>query len=299
MAKRVFDLFFSVVGLLVLSPVLLVLAVLVKVSDGGPVLFRQQRVGKDGRPFYIVKFRSMVENADDLGLGVTRDGDPRITAMGRFLRKTKLDELPQLWNVLVGDMSFVGPRPEVPGYVARYTAEQRKVLALKPGITDLATLEFRKEEEMLKGEMLKAEMLKAERGKAEDGGAKGKAERGKAERGKAEDGGAKGKAETLKAETLKAETLKAEIRKAEDGGRRTEDGARGTAEYAKYAEEETGDGVERFYLDYCVPRKIELNLAYASRANLGTDMLIILHTLFPFLIRNNSIQPQMDTNKHR
>ena len=211
--KRSFDILFAALGLLVLSPLLLLLAIAVRLSSRGQVLFRQQRIGKDGRPFYIVKFRSMVENAEDLGLGVTRDGDPRITAMGRFLRKTKLDELPQLWNVLAGDMSFVGPRPEVPRYVERYTAEQRRVLALKPGITDLATLEFRNEEELLKGEMLKAEMLKAEIGKAESGNAEG--------------------------------------------------------------------GVEEFYTKYCVPRKIELNLAYAARANLWEDVKIILRTVFP------------------
>src|SRR5208282_277059 len=162
MGKRLFDLAFSVIGLVALSPVLLLVAMAVKLSTLGPVLFRQQRVGLRGKRFRMVKFRSMVENAEDLGLGVTRDGDPRITPMGRFLRKTKLDELPQLWNVLVGEMSFVGPRPEVPRYVAQYTPEQRRVLELKPGITDLATLEFRNEEEMLreKAETLKTEKLK-------------------------------------------------------------------------------------------------------------------------------------------
>jgi lipopolysaccharide/colanic/teichoic acid biosynthesis glycosyltransferase len=226
--KRSFDVVFAGLGLLVLSPLFLLLAIAVELSSRGPVLFRQQRIGKDGRPFCIVKFRSMVENAQDLGPGVTRDGDPRITAMGRFLRKTKLDELPQLWNVLVGDMSFVGPRPEVPRYVEKYTAEQKRVLALKPGITDVATLEFRDEEELLKGEMLKAEMLKTEMGNAEDG-----------EMG---DGG----------------------RKAEGGGRRVEDA-----------------DMEEFYMKYCVPRKIELNLAYAARANLWEDIKIILRTLLP------------------
>jgi lipopolysaccharide/colanic/teichoic acid biosynthesis glycosyltransferase len=192
--KRSFDILFAAFGLLVLSPLLLLLALAVKLSGRGPVLYRQQRVGRGGRPFCIVKFRSMVDHAEDLGLGVTRDGDPRITATGRYLRKTKLDELPQLWNVLVGDMSFVGPRPEVHRYVEKYTAEQRHVLALKPGITDLATLEFRNEEELLR----------------------------------------------------------------------------------------TAADTERFYLEYCVPRKIELNLAYASHANIATDILIILRTLFPF-----------------
>jgi lipopolysaccharide/colanic/teichoic acid biosynthesis glycosyltransferase len=148
--KRSFDLTFSAAGLLLLSPVLAVLALWVKLSDGGPIFYRQSRVGQGGQLFQILKFRSMVVNADKLGLSVTRDGDPRITRVGRFLRKTKLDELPQLWNVLVGDMSFVGPRPEVPRYVDRYTEEQRRVLELKPGITDPAALEFRNEEELLK-----------------------------------------------------------------------------------------------------------------------------------------------------
>src|ERR1035441_2112486 len=102
MAKRAFDLFFPGPGLLVLSPLLLFVAIAAKLSSRGPVLFRQQRVGKDGRPFYIVKFRSMVVNAENAGPSITSEGDPRITRIGRILRKTKLDELPQLWNVLVG-----------------------------------------------------------------------------------------------------------------------------------------------------------------------------------------------------
>ncbi len=137
----------------------------------------------------------MVVNAERLGPGVTRDGDPRITGIGRLLRKTKLDELPQLWNVLLGDMSFVGPRPELPRYVEKYTAEQKRVLALKPGITDVATLEFRNEEELL---------------------------------------------------CTAAET-------------------------------------EKFYLEYCVPRKIELNLAYAGKASVWEDIKIIFRTLLLLL----------------
>lgn len=191
MSKRLFDLFFSLLGLLLLSPLLLLLAIIVRLSSDGPVFFRQQRVGRGGRRFYIAKFRSMVVDAEKLGLGVTRDGDSRITRIGRFLRKTKLDELPQLWNVFLGDMSFVGPRPELPRYVERYTAQQRRVLALMPGVTDLATLEFRNEEELL--------------GTVAD--------------------------------------------------------------------------TEKFYVEYCMPRKIELNLAYAARANLREDIKIILRTL--------------------
>ena len=193
-AKRVYDVFFASIGLLVLYPVLLAVAVLVKLSDGGPVFFRQPRVGQWGRVFLIWKFRTMVVDAERLGLGVTRDGDARITPLGRFLRKMKLDELPQLWNVLCGEMSFVGPRPEVPRYVARYTTAQREVLRVRPGITDLATLEFRNEEDMLAA---------------------------------------------------------------------------------------AGD-VESFYLEHCVPRKIELNLQYLERAGLWQDTRIILETLIPW-----------------
>jgi lipopolysaccharide/colanic/teichoic acid biosynthesis glycosyltransferase len=193
--KRLYDLFFSGAGLFVLSPLFLVLGVMVKCADGGPVFYRQVRVGRGGRPFRIVKFRSMVVDAERLGISVTRDGDPRITRVGRFLRKSKLDELPQLWNVFVGEMSLVGPRPEVPKYVERYTPEQREILRLKPGITDLATLRFRNEEELLRG--------------AQD--------------------------------------------------------------------------TERFYVEYCVPRKIELNLEYARRAGLWADTKIIVWTLLPWL----------------
>jgi lipopolysaccharide/colanic/teichoic acid biosynthesis glycosyltransferase len=196
-AKRAYDLVFAGTGLVLLSPLFLLLAVLVKLSDGGPVLYRQERVGLGGCLFRIWKFRSMVVNADRIGIAVTRDGDPRITPIGRFLRKTKLDELPQLWNVFVGDMSLVGPRPEVPKYVERYTPEQRVILQLKPGITDLATLRFRNEEELLR----------------------------------------------------------------------------------------EAKNTERFYLEHCVPRKIELNLEYARRAGLWADTMIILRTLFPVVDR--------------
>jgi lipopolysaccharide/colanic/teichoic acid biosynthesis glycosyltransferase len=191
--KRIFDVFFSVAGLLFLTPFFLLLAILIKLSDAGPVFFRQMRIGQWGKPFYILKFRTMVVNAEKMGLSVTKDGDPRITRIGRIMRKTKLDELPQLWNVLRGDMSFVGPRPEVARYVEKYSTAQRQVLELKPGITDLASIEFRNEEELL----------------------------------------------------LEA------------------------------------PDTEKFYLEHCVPRKIELNLAYARGANLWEDVKIILLTLFP------------------
>jgi lipopolysaccharide/colanic/teichoic acid biosynthesis glycosyltransferase len=192
-AKRVYDVVLATLGLVLLSPVLVVCAAAVKFSrDGGPVFFRQQRVGRDGRLFWMWKFRSMVVDAERQGLPLTPAGDARVTAAGRWLRKTKLDELPQLWNVLCGEMSFVGPRPEVPRYVALYSAAQREVLRLKPGITDLATLEFRNEEAWL--------------ARAPD--------------------------------------------------------------------------TETFYREYCLPRKIELNLQYQTRASLWQDTRIIWETLF-------------------
>lgn len=149
--KRAFDVVCSLVGLILFAPFGLLIAILVKLSDGGPVFYLQRRVGQFGVPFDILKFRTMILNADKVGPSVTQGQDPRITRIGRILRRTKLDELPQLWNVLVGSMSFVGPRPEVPRYVDRYTAEQRQLLNYKPGITDLATLVFRDEESLLRG----------------------------------------------------------------------------------------------------------------------------------------------------
>ena len=129
--KRAYDVFFSFGGLVVLFPLLAMIAGLVKIAGGkGDVFFRQLRVGRDGREFFIYKFRTMVAEAETAGPSVTKNGDARVTLLGRFLRGTKLDELPQLWNVLKGDMSLVGPRPEVPRYVALYTAEQRVVLRL-------------------------------------------------------------------------------------------------------------------------------------------------------------------------
>lgn len=148
-AKRMYDLFFSFCGLMVLCPLFLLIAVLIRISDGGDIFYRQLRIGLLGRPFRICKFRSMVSSADQAGPAITKDGDARITMIGRILRKTKLDELPQLWNVLKGEMSLVGPRPEVPRYVERYTLEQREILRCKPGITDLASLCFRDEETLL------------------------------------------------------------------------------------------------------------------------------------------------------
>ena len=191
--KRLFDVAWAGLGLIVLSPVLLLIAVRIKRAGDGPVFFRQQRIGQGGRPFWIWKFHTMVVGAEGQGPGITRSNDARITPPGRWLRRTKLDELPQLWNVLRGEMSLVGPRPEIPPYVARYTTAQRAVLRLQPGITDLATLEFRDEEERLAA---------------------------------------------------------------------------------------AGD-VESYYLEHCLPRKIELNQQYAQQSSLWRDTRIILQTLFP------------------
>lgn len=145
--KRLFDMVCAALGLLVLSPVLLVCALLVGLTSPGGVLFRQERIGKDGVPFTIYKFRSM--RKDNAGLKISTSRDTRITPVGRVLRKTKLDELPQLWNVLKGDMSFVGPRPEVREYTDLYTPEQRQVLMVRPGITGLASIRYRNENELL------------------------------------------------------------------------------------------------------------------------------------------------------
>lgn len=151
MLKRLFDLFASGLGLLVLSPLFALIALLVRLSSPGPIFYRARRVGRGGREFTLYKFRSMVANADRQGPGITAAGDPRVTPIGHVLRRTKLDELPQLWNVLHGDMSLVGPRPEDPRYVALYTPEQRRVLDVRPGITSLASIEYRNEEAILRG----------------------------------------------------------------------------------------------------------------------------------------------------
>jgi len=189
--KRVFDLVGASLGLLALLPFGLLIAALIKLADGGTIFYRQIRVGQFGRAFRIWKFRSMVVYADTMGAPLTRHEDPRITRIGRFLRKTKLDELPQLWNVVVGEMSLVGPRPEVPRYVALYNPEQREILRFKPGITDLASMLFRDEEALLRG---------------------------------------------------------------------TE--------------------VEEFYIQHCLPKKIELHRQYAARASLTQDIRIILKTIW-------------------
>ena len=148
-AKRVFDLAGAGVGVVLLAPLFALLAILVKAEDGGPVFFRQERVGYRGRPFRMWKFRTMVPDAEAIGLPLTVGRDPRVTRIGAWLRRWKLDELPQLFNVLVGDMTLVGPRPEVPRYVALYDAAEQRVLELVPGITDEASLRYADESTML------------------------------------------------------------------------------------------------------------------------------------------------------
>lgn len=150
LSKRIFDLFFVILGLIALSPILVLVALIIKFKDGGNVLFQQTRVGKGGKHFKVLKFRTMVINAEKLGDKITTGNDPRITPVGSFLRKYKLDELPQLINVLKGEMSLVGPRPEVPEYVEYYPEETRKiVLSVPPGITDKASIEFVNENDLL------------------------------------------------------------------------------------------------------------------------------------------------------
>ena len=149
--KRLMDIVVSGGALLVLWPVLLIVALAIKIDDPGPVFYRQVRVGRGGKTFRIFKFRTMVVDADKKGLAITVGRDNRITRMGAFLRKTKLDELAQMINVFTGDMSFVGPRPEVQKYVDLYTPYQRQVLLVRPGITDYASIAYRNENDLLAG----------------------------------------------------------------------------------------------------------------------------------------------------
>lgn len=146
---RFFDFILSLVGLVVLAPIFIVLAIWIKIDSKGPVFYKQVRVGQNGIDFGLFKFRSMVVDADKKGLITVGGRDPRITRSGYFIRKYKLDELPQMINVLLGDMSLVGPRPEVRKYVDLYTDEQQKVLSVKPGITDYASIEYVDENEIL------------------------------------------------------------------------------------------------------------------------------------------------------
>ena len=146
--KRILDAACATAGLVLLAPFLLIVAVLVKFTSSGPVLFRQPRAGRKGKIFLVMKFRSMAGTGKS-GLHITVSGDPRITFVGAILRKFKIDELPQLWNVLRGEMSLVGPRPEVERYVRGYTDQQYRILEARPGITDPASIAYRHEEEVL------------------------------------------------------------------------------------------------------------------------------------------------------
>ena len=145
--KRIFDISASFFGLILLAPVLLIIALLIKIRMPGPALFRQERTGRFGKPFTIYKFRSMT--LDHHGSTVSVKGENRITPLGGTLRKYKLDELPELWNILKGDMSFVGPRPDMPEYTDRLNEEERQILELRPGLTGPATLIYANEEELL------------------------------------------------------------------------------------------------------------------------------------------------------
>ncbi len=150
--KRLFDLFLGSLGLLLVSPMFLVISAAIRFDSPGPVFFRQERVGRYGRPFRIFKFRTMYVDAEESGRMITVGDDPRITRAGRYLRRLKLDELPQLFNVVKGEMSLVGPRPEVPRYVEFYPEEIRKqVLSVRPGITDFASIMYKDESGVLAG----------------------------------------------------------------------------------------------------------------------------------------------------
>ena len=146
--KRLFDLVLSICGILFLLPFFIIVSVLIKLDSDGDIIFKQTRVTKDGKEFKIFKFRTMKPNTEKQGQ-ITIGADNRITSIGSFLRKTKLDELPQLFNIIMGDMSFVGPRPEVPKYVAMYTQDQREILKVRAGITDYASIFFSNESEIL------------------------------------------------------------------------------------------------------------------------------------------------------
>ena len=151
--KRLIDLTLSALGLVVLFPIMAIIAIWIKLESPGPIFYRGLRVGRNGVRFRMFKFRSMLQNAELLGGTSTPGDDPRITRAGRFLRKYKLDELPQLLNVVIGDMSLVGPRPQVPWAVDRYSRDEASVLTVRPGITDYASLEFRDEGEILRGSL--------------------------------------------------------------------------------------------------------------------------------------------------
>lgn len=149
-AKRIFDFLLSLLGLIILSPLFLIIAVLIKLDSKGPVFFRQERVGLQQRRFNILKFRTMINGADSSGVLATNYSDARITYIGKILRKYKLDEIPQFYNILIGEMSIVGPRPEVPKYVNHYEEQQKDIIfSVKPGAMGLGTLNYMDEEKVL------------------------------------------------------------------------------------------------------------------------------------------------------
>ena len=148
MTKRLFDIIFSFLGLILLLPLFIIVSILIKVDSSGPIFFLQERVGLNGKYFKIIKFRSMKVNHND-SLTVTLKNDKRITRIGRKLRKYKIDEIPELMNVLIGDMSFVGPRPDVPGYTDLLKGNDRNILKLRPGITSSASIKYSNEEQLL------------------------------------------------------------------------------------------------------------------------------------------------------
>lgn len=148
--KRLFDIVATIVGGILLLPIIIPIAIWIKFSSKGPLFYIQKRVGKDFKEFDLYKFRSMIINADTLGPSVTSGDDPRITRVGKIIRKTKIDELPQLLNVLKGDMSLVGPRPEVMKFVIQKKIDYKNILTIKPGITDNAAIEYRDEETIMK-----------------------------------------------------------------------------------------------------------------------------------------------------
>ena len=147
--KRLFDILASLILLIILSPLFIIFSIIIKLDSKGPIMFKQNRVTENGRIFKIFKFRTMVENADKNGSQVTVENDNRVTKIGKFLRKFRLDEIPQLINILIGDMSFVGTRPEVPKYVELYTDEMKATLLMKAGVTSLASIKFKDEEKLL------------------------------------------------------------------------------------------------------------------------------------------------------
>ena len=157
--KRAFDIFFASLGLMLLSPLMIFVALLIRLDSPGPVFYRGIRVGLNGKKFKIFKFRTMVENAEKIGGLSTALNDPRLTKIGRFLRKYKLDELPQLINIIIGTMSFVGPRPQVEKYTNLYNEEEKTMLSVKPGITDYASIKFINQDQILGDESVDTKYL--------------------------------------------------------------------------------------------------------------------------------------------